>query len=890
MSDRMHQSPGFLGNPPISLPAPAPAPAPASLHATVNAAAPPGGFVDDVRALVVIARQWWRILAVTTGVALAFAVIYLVRLRPGFLGTSRLLVTVQGKAPLSVGSGESGRILESHEDYLPTHALIIRSPAVVSRALESIEREDLPARTVIQRLSVTRPDPLARVLLVSYRSPDPAEALEFVTAVVGSYQEFLDENSRKSNRELSRLLSNARDGLGRELQDLEKRYLELKRSSSTLGIDEAGRSFPMRRLDQWDRAASEAMIREVQLRTQLDLGRKLAAEGAGSTTLAQALDQIGGGLPGAYWESRSSPREQLEAELVSVEVQANSAEAVVDELDRAVRSQGGIGSNPGSSVTSSLSSGPVDGLTSLFLSQPGVEALVNDLRSARRSLAQARRSARSPSDPSVVSIGKRVDQLSAELDRLWETSRPALLAQARRERGALDAETNLVSARAHERAIRDKLDQLDDEALLRLQQERTRLVKTAKPGDPRLVALDEQITQARRGGPSSHGPHDAAHDLLGSVEHSLEAIELMRAEIGRRFEAELASARAAEDNRLREAALAGNLERHRGLFNAVVDQLKQVQLSGDFIGISAQVIDPPSVDRVRPQAAMILALALLVGSGVGLSIAVVAERMDQRLRSLSDILRVLGIPPIGRIPRLASVDTPGGLGMLGHSMPNSPVAEAYRAVRTQLDFHRRTRQLQVIMVTSPATGDGKTTTVSNLAITLAQAGRRVLLVDADIRRPMVHRLYDVPRDPGLTDVVLGRLTAEQAIRSSPVYNLDLLPAGSAVSNPAELLLLPMLRRFLASAREVYDTILVDTPPLLPVTDAAIVGGVADGVLVVVQTMSLRHNDAIRTAELLRMIGTPTLGLIVNQIEKAQAAYGYASLEEPGPAPAPARHS
>ncbi|MHB1557202.1 MAG: polysaccharide biosynthesis tyrosine autokinase, partial [Isosphaeraceae bacterium] len=809
MSDPMLNSPGSLNALPISLPSPA-AMAPTLDPVHAQAAAPSGGFVDDLRAVAVIARQWWRILAVTTGVALAVATVYLVRAKPGFLGTSRLIVTVQGKAPLAVASGESGRIVESHEDYLPTHALIIRSPAVVGRALQSIERDNLSPRAVIERLAVTRPDPMAKVLLVSYRSPDPAEALELVGAIIASYQEFLDENSRKSNKDLSRLLSNARDGLGRELQDLEQQYLELKRASSTLGIDEAGRSFPMRRLDQWDRAAGEAMIREVQLRTQLDLGRKLAAEGAATNTLAQALDQVGGGLPASYWEARISPREQLEAELISVEVQANSAESVVDELDRAERSLSKNGN--GSGIASSLTSGPVDELTSLFLAQPGVEALVNDLRLARRSQAEARRSARSLGDPSVVTIGKRVDSLTAEVDRLWQTSRSALLAQVRRERGTLDAETTVITARARERAIRDKLDQLDDEALRRLEQERTRLARTAKAGDPRLVALDEQITRARRGGASVHAAHDAAHDLLGSVARSLEAIELMRAEIGRRFEAELAVARAAEDNRLREAALAGNLERHRGLFNAVVDQLKQVQLSGDFSGISAQVIDPPSVDRVRPQAALILALALLGGSGVGLGIAVVAERMDQRLRSLSDIRRVLGIPPIGRIPRLTSVDTPGGLGMLGHAMPNSPVAEAYRAVRTQIDFHRRTRQLQVILVTSPSPGDGKTTTVSNLAITLAQAGRRVLLVDADFRRPTIHRLYDVPRDPGLSDVLLGRLTAEQVIRSSPVYNLDLLPAGAEVSNPAELLLSPALRKLLAGAREVYDTVLVDSPP------------------------------------------------------------------------------
>ncbi len=861
MTDRMLQPAVSLGEPPMSLPAPA-------------ASVPAGGFVEDLRGIAAIARLWWRVIAATTGVALAIAVLYLVRSRPGYLATSRLLVTVEGKAPLSVSSGEAGRIVEAHEDYLPTHTLIIRSPAVVWRALQSIDREDLTARAVIERLAVTRPDPVARVLLVSYRAPDSADALALVSAVVASYQAFLDENSRDANKEVSRLLGNAREGLGRELQALEQQYLELKRSNPALGMDETGRTFPMRRLDQWDRAAGEAMIRAVQLRTQLELGRKLVAEGAGPATLAQALDQVGGGMAGSYGDARTTPREQLEAELIGAEVQARSAESVVDELERADRARNRRSKASRSASGSSTARGPVDELTSLFLSQPGVSALVDDLREARSSLAEARRSARSPGDPSIVALVARVDRLGAEVDHLWETSRPALETSIRRDRGALDAETTLIAAQARERAIRDKLDQLDDESFRLLEHDRARLAATVPAGDPRLAALDQQITRARRGGPSSRLPRDAAHELLGSVERSLEAVEILRAEIDRRFEADLAAARSAEDSRLKEAALGNSLERHRGLFNAVVDQLKQVQLAGDFSGITAQVIDPPSVDRVRPQVALLLGLALLGGSGLGLGIAVAAERMDQRLRSLADIRRILGIPPIGRIPRLVAVDTPGGLGMLGHSLPNSPVAEAYRAVRTQLDFHRRTRQLQVILVTSPSPGDGKTTTASNLAITLAQAGRRVLLVDADIRRPSVHQLYDIPRFPGLSDVLQGRLSPEQVIRSSPVYNLDLMAAGDEVPNPAELLLSPVLRGFPRLGAEVYDTILVDSPPLLPVTDASILGGIADGILLVVQAATLRHSEATRTAELLRMIGTPPVGLVVNQFEKAQEAYAY----------------
>ena len=779
-------------------------------------------FFDDVRGLVSVARQSWRLIGICTLVGLTIVTIYLARSKSTYLASSRLLVITQGRAPLSVSGGESGRLIEAHEDYLPTHSLIIRSPSIVARALQSINRNDLSARSIVDRLTVTRPDPNAKVLLVGYRSAVKEEALQMIEAVVQSYQDFLEDNSHRANKDVLLLLGKARDGLGQELQKLEQQYLELKKRSPTLGVDDTGRTFVIRRLDQWDRTANETMIRAVQLKTQLELGRKLAAEGATPWAISQALELIGGGASTTVvgGQMRLGPRERLENELIDAEVHSSSGQALVAELEH----------------TATERSKSSEELARLFYSQPEVEALVQELHDAQQELSHAKRIARSPSDASVSHQKARVARLEAEIADLWKSKQ--------------------------------------DEEVHHLEEERRRLEKRLGAGDSRVVAIDQQIAQGRRDTSRPRLPRDLVHDLLSAVEQSLETIESMQTEIRRRFDKDLSEARESENDRLQEVNLNSSLERHRTLFNAVVDQLKQVQLSADFGGITAQVIDPPNVVPDRPQVALLLTLALMASSGMGLGIAVIAERLDQRLRTVNDIRKALGIPTIGMIPKLPMVETPGGIGLLGHAMPNSPLAEAYRLVRTQLDYVRRTRELQVILITSPVIGDGKTTTASNLAISLAQAGRRILLIDADIRRPSVHKLYDYSRHPGLTELLLGELTSDQVMRRSTVLNLDIMTAGNEVANPAEILLAPSLREFLNGAREVYDTIVIDSPPLLPVTDPAILAGVADGIILVVQVSSLRQNDATRTCELLRTIGTHPLGMIVNKLDDEHESYPY----------------
>jgi polysaccharide biosynthesis transport protein len=369
-----------------------------------------------------------------------------------------------------------------------------------------------------------------------------------------------------------------------------------------------------------------------------------------------------------------------------------------------------------------------------------------------------------------------------------------------------------------------------------------------------------------------------ARDLLSSIEQSLKAIEAMRVDFSKRFDEDQDKAKQLEFDLLTETSLRENLERQRSLFNTVVDQLKQAQFIGDFSSISSQIIEPPNAPRypVWPQMSIVLGLALVAGCLIGTGAAVVADRIDQRIRSLAELRQILGLAVLGQIPQVREEQAAamGEFGLVSHTMPRSPWAEAYRAIRTNIEFLRRNQDLRVILVTSGYSGDGKSVSASNLAVSLAQAGRRILLVDGDLRKPSQHEIHGLTNNRGLTHVLRGLLPVHRVVQRTAVENLELIVTGPEVPNPAELLTSSTFNEFLGEARRSYEIVIIDSSPLLVVTDAAIIGGSVDGVVLIARAGALRHNDAQQVVEMLRVLGTRILGTIVNRTTRDREGYGY----------------
>jgi polysaccharide biosynthesis transport protein len=305
-------------------------------------------------------------------------------------------------------------------------------------------------------------------------------------------------------------------------------------------------------------------------------------------------------------------------------------------------------------------------------------------------------------------------------------------------------------------------------------------------------------------------------------------------------------------------------------------QLEDLEVTAQIAGLGgAQVLTPAEVPDVpvSPKPVRDAVVALLLGVLLGVATAFLLENLDERIRSVADLERVAaGRPTLAMIPegerRAANLAF-----VAARDEPGSVQAEAFRSLRTAVKFAAIETPIQVVQVTSAVAGEGKTTTVANLALALAQGGDRVAAVDCDLRRPTLHERFGLPPTPGFTDVLVGDVALSAALRRYD-DSLMVLPAGSHAPNPSELLSSSRAASVIAALAEEFDIVVMDTTPVLPVTDSLVVSRVADAVLVVADAQSTRRNSLRRTLQLLDQVSAPTLGVVLNGVT-GDSAYGYA---------------
>jgi capsular exopolysaccharide synthesis family protein len=306
-----------------------------------------------------------------------------------------------------------------------------------------------------------------------------------------------------------------------------------------------------------------------------------------------------------------------------------------------------------------------------------------------------------------------------------------------------------------------------------------------------------------------------------------------------------------------------------------LNEMNRVREAGGF---EAQILARPGTGvKVAPILYQFLLGGCLMGLLAGLGLAYLVEAADKSFRTPEEIRRRLGLPVVGHIPVLTpdpeavrKVDAgqvvPDPL-LCCHYRPRSAEAEAYRAVRTAIYFSVEGAKHKVIQVTSPNQGDGKSTLAGNLAIAMAQSGKKVLIVDADCRRPRQHKVLGLAASVGLADVLAGLTGIDDAIRATATEGLSLLPCGSLPPNPAELLTSPRFQELLGELRQRYDFVLVDTPPLLAVTDPCVVAARVDAVLLTIRMSRKCRPGAVRAREILAALGVKILGVVVNGLDR-----------------------
>lgn len=195
----------------------------------------------------------------------------------------------------------------------------------------------------------------------------------------------------------------------------------------------------------------------------------------------------------------------------------------------------------------------------------------------------------------------------------------------------------------------------------------------------------------------------------------------------------------------------------------------------------------------------------------------------------------------------------------------SPISEEYRLLRTKIPFSSKDMDLKTIMVTSSQSGEGKSTTISNLAVTYAQEGKKVLLIDADLRKPSLHRIFSQLNHQGLSTLLAGQSSVEEAIQETSISQLSLLPSGPLSANPSELFNSLAMRELLEQMKEQYDVILMDTPAVLTVTDSVIVSALCDGVIMVVAAGKVKKEKLKKAQEQLEHVNARILGIVINRV-------------------------
>ncbi|SDP25194.1 capsular exopolysaccharide family [Arthrobacter sp. ok909] len=304
-----------------------------------------------------------------------------------------------------------------------------------------------------------------------------------------------------------------------------------------------------------------------------------------------------------------------------------------------------------------------------------------------------------------------------------------------------------------------------------------------------------------------------------------------------------------------------------------VDSLEKPKVGGSS-PVSLSIITPATAPLVpsAPNTRVDLVLGLIVGLALGIGAAVLRTALDNRIRGEADLRRVTEAPLLGGI----SFDQDATRKpLLTQAAPQSPRAESFRQLRTNLQFANVSGKAKTVLLTSSLPGEGKSTTATNLAIALAQAGQTVCLVDADLRRPMIGEYLGLERGAGLTTALVGSADIADLLQQWGDNELFVLTSGQIPPNPSELLGSSEMKRLLLRLEQSFDAVIIDAPPLLPVTDAAVLSQHVGGVVLVVGAQKTRHQDLEKSLNALAMVGSNLLGVVLNRLPlKGPDAYTY----------------
>jgi capsular exopolysaccharide synthesis family protein len=468
------------------------------------------------------------------------------------------------------------------------------------------------------------------------------------------------------------------------------------------------------------------------------------------------------------------------------------------------------------------------------------------------------------------------DKQTAVSQRFMELN--SALGKAIQER--VDAESQFKQIQGSKSQALGKI--LDSTLIQNLKQSKAKLesdyregLQIYKPAYPKMQQLEGQIAEIQ-----SKIDSEVAN-VVTAIKSTYEAARYKESVVQAQLDASKQELLDLQGRSIQYTILKRETDTNRQLYDGLLQRLKEVSVAGGVDTNNVSVVDNAEVPngKFKPSLSLNAMIAAFLGLFGGIGLAFLFEQLDDTIKQPEDIERLLGISILGVVPLIRDSgkeqdERRVALALAAVDDPRSAFSEAYRSVRTALQFSTADGAPKVLMVTSPSAGEGKSTSALSLAIHFSQAGKRVLLVDADLRNPSLHRTLEMDNNQGLTNVLAGEANAYAVTKPTTIPNLFIMPTGPLPPNPAELLSGAKMLALLNLATEKFDHVIIDGPPVLGLADALVLGNLAEATILVVEAGATRRGYAQGAIKRLRSSHTHLLGGILVKLDSNSNSYGY----------------
>ena len=475
----------------------------------------------------------------------------------------------------------------------------------------------------------------------------------------------------------------------------------------------------------------------------------------------------------------------------------------------------------------------------------------------------------------IISLDEKENVTMQRLTDLNET-----LTKAESERMAKEAlykQTKDRNSDSLPSILENKLIMDLKQAYIQLEAQYMKLSETYKPEYPEMVRLKQQMQaiQKRIDGELAK--------IIAAIKNDYESSLRKEALLRQAFEEQKARVIEMKDKAIQYNILKREADTNKELYKGLLQRMKEAGVSAGIMASNIQVVDQAELPArpYKPNKQLNLLLAAVVGLFLGVGLAFFLEYLDNTVKTPEDVEQLIRLPAFGMVPEISyerrrrvesGTSYPVELITFGH--PKSMLSEAYRNIRTSILLSFSERPPKSIAISSPNPAEGKTTTVINTAIALSQTGVQVLLIDADMRKPRIHKIFREENGAGLSNFLSGNAALDSVIKKSDIPNLYYIPSGPIPPNPSELIGSKLFKNMMESLGERFDHIVLDSPPVLGFADAIILSTSVEGVILVVSGGKTPRETLQRAKEVLHQVNAKILGVVINRIDIQRSDYGY----------------